>query len=127
MITLALHLLLLMFELLVCDNLESRRHYWILVFIPLIFIAIISIAICIWSVKNERSYDVSIRFVVLFIATLLISKNLYYQYEFDFFSWNYFVLLISCNSSSWLFDSIDSFLGSGKWCLYHYGFFSVCP
>ena len=59
MITLALHLLLLMFELLVCDKLESRRHIWILVFIPLIFISIISIAICIWAVKNDRSFDVS--------------------------------------------------------------------
>jgi hypothetical protein len=59
MITLALHLLLLMFELLVCDNLESRRHIWILVFVPLIFISIISIAICIWAVKNDRSFDVS--------------------------------------------------------------------
>jgi len=59
-ITLALQILLLMFELLICDNLESpQRHSWILVFIPLIFISIISIAICIWAVKNDRSFDVS--------------------------------------------------------------------
>ena len=34
--SLATHLLLLMFELLAADNLESRRHYWILVFVPLV-------------------------------------------------------------------------------------------
>lgn len=45
LITLALHLILLMFELLVCDKLESERHLWILVFIPLIFISIVSIAV----------------------------------------------------------------------------------
>lgn len=45
LITLALHLILLMFELLVCDKLESGRHLWILVFIPLIFISIVSIAV----------------------------------------------------------------------------------
>lgn len=45
LITLALHLILLMFELLVCDKLESKRHMWILVFIPLIFISIVSIAV----------------------------------------------------------------------------------
>ena len=45
LITLALHLILLMFELLVCDKLESERHLWILVFIPLIFISVVSIAV----------------------------------------------------------------------------------
>ena len=35
LISLATHLLLLMFELLAADNLDTRRHKWILVFIPL--------------------------------------------------------------------------------------------
>lgn len=59
LISLALHLILLMFELLVCDKLESNRHLWILVFIPLIFISIVSIAVCIWAVKHDRSFEVS--------------------------------------------------------------------
>jgi hypothetical protein len=73
MITLALHLLLLMFELLVCDKLESRRHIWILVFIPLIFISIISIAICIWAVKNDRSFDVSFQLKNIYIEITFIT------------------------------------------------------
>jgi membrane-anchored protein YejM (alkaline phosphatase superfamily) len=60
LISVALHLILLMFELLVCDKLESGRHLWILVFIPLIFISIVSIAVCIWAVKHDRSFEVCI-------------------------------------------------------------------
>lgn len=59
LISLALHLILLMFELLVCDKLQTGRHLWILVFIPLIFISIVSIAVCIWAVKHDRSFEVS--------------------------------------------------------------------
>ena len=54
-----LHLLLLMFEILACDNLETQSHSWVLVFIPLIFMAVVSIGVCIWAVKNERSFEVS--------------------------------------------------------------------
>lgn len=61
LISLALHLILLMFELLVCDKLESGRHLWILVFIPLIFISIVSIAVCIWAVKHDRSFEVKFK------------------------------------------------------------------
>lgn len=68
LISLALHLILLMFELLVCDKLESGRHLWILVFIPLIFISIVSIAVCIWAVKHDRSFEVS----CIFYFSLLI-------------------------------------------------------
>ncbi|XP_053608824.1 transmembrane protein 185B isoform X2 [Plodia interpunctella] len=60
LISLAIHLILLMFELLVCDQLTTGRHTWVLVFIPLIFISIVSIAICIWSVKHDRSYELEL-------------------------------------------------------------------
>ncbi|VVC89526.1 unnamed protein product [Leptidea sinapis] len=51
LISLAIHLILLMFELLVCDQLTTYGHVWILIFIPLIFISIVSIAICIWCLE----------------------------------------------------------------------------
>ena len=59
LISLAVHLVLLMFELLVCDKLQSGRHMWILVFVPLIFISILSIVVCVWAVKHDRSCEVS--------------------------------------------------------------------
>ncbi|CAB4064870.1 unnamed protein product [Lepeophtheirus salmonis] len=49
----ATHLLLLMFELLAADNLTSRRHLWILVFVPLVFVSLVSIPISIWSLRND--------------------------------------------------------------------------
>lgn len=78
LISLALHLILLMFELLVCDKLESSRHLWILVFIPLIFISIVSIAVCIWAVKHDRSFEV---LDIVFIIHTLATVSLYFQLE----------------------------------------------
>lgn len=73
LISLALHLILLMFELLVCDKLESGRHLWILVFIPLIFISIVSIAVCIWAVKHDRSFEVKFSsFFVRFLIEIFV-------------------------------------------------------
>ena len=63
LISLAVHLLLLMFELLTADNLDARRHMWILVFIPLVFVSIISIAICVWSVRHDR-FEFSLSFII---------------------------------------------------------------
>lgn len=59
LISLSLHLILLMFELLVCDRLTSGRHLWVLVFIPLIFGSVASVGACVWAVKYERSFEVS--------------------------------------------------------------------
>ncbi|UYV60379.1 TMEM185A [Cordylochernes scorpioides] len=57
MSTLALQFLLMLFEILVCDKLQNHTHLWILVFTPLIFVSIISVAICIWAVKHDRSCE----------------------------------------------------------------------
>ncbi|KAG1698547.1 Transmembrane protein 185-like [Nymphon striatum] len=59
LISFALHLLLALFELLVCDKLQTDRHLWILVFIPMIFLAIVSIAVVIWAVKHDRSFEIN--------------------------------------------------------------------
>lgn len=53
-------MLLLVFEVLACDKLESAPENslkWIVVFSPLIFISILSVFICIWSIKNDRSLE----------------------------------------------------------------------
>ncbi|XP_053595646.1 transmembrane protein 185B-like isoform X2 [Microplitis demolitor] len=76
LITLALHLILLMFELLVCDKLESDRHLWILVFIPLIFISIVSIAVCIWAVKHDRSFELELFCAVNVLQFIFLALKL---------------------------------------------------
>ncbi|XP_060533514.1 transmembrane protein 185B [Cylas formicarius] len=76
LISLALHLILLMFELLVCDQLESSRHLWILVFIPLIFISIVSIAVCIWAVKHDRSFEAELFCAVNVLQFIFLALRL---------------------------------------------------
>lgn len=62
MITTGLQMLLFIFELLVCDKLESHRKHvlWTFIFIPVILISIISIFVCIWAVKSERTFELEL-------------------------------------------------------------------
>ena len=60
LISLSLHLILLMFELLACDQLTSKRHLWVLVFIPLIFGSVASVGACIWAVKHDRTFELEL-------------------------------------------------------------------
>ncbi|CAG5103165.1 transmembrane protein 185A isoform X1 [Cotesia glomerata] len=89
LITLALHLILLMFELLVCDKLESDRHLWILVFIPLIFISIVSIAVCIWAVKHDRSFELELFCAVNVLQFIFLALKLD-----QFITWSWEVVFV---------------------------------
>lgn len=84
LISLALHLILLMFALLVCDKLESGRHLWILVFIPLIFISTVSIAVCIWAVKHDRTFELELFCAVNVLQFVFLALRLD---EFILWSW----------------------------------------
>lgn len=44
LIAVGIHLLLLMFEVLVCDRIERGSHFWLLVFMPLFFVSPVSVA-----------------------------------------------------------------------------------
>ncbi len=53
-----LHLLLAFFEILACDKLQTSRHIWVLVFLPMLFLSIVCIAVSIWALKHERPFEV---------------------------------------------------------------------
>lgn len=74
LISVVLQVLLLMFEVLVCDKLENNRHWWILVFVPLIFISIISVVVCIWAAKHDRSFEVKHCIIFSFSFNVKLSK-----------------------------------------------------
>ena len=76
LVSLATHLLLLMFELLVADNLQSRRHLWILVFVPLVFVSLISVAICIWSVRHDRAFELELFCAVNVLQFIFLALKL---------------------------------------------------
>lgn len=89
LISLSLHMLLLMFEILACDNLTSGRHLWIIVFIPLIFASIVSIRACVWSVKHDRCFELELFLAVntlQFVALPLKLDN--------FVNWNWEVVFV---------------------------------
>lgn len=89
LISLSLQLLLLMFELLVCDKLESSRHFWILAFIPLIFISLLSIAVCIWALKNDRGFEMELFCSVNILQFIFIALRLD-----KFITWSWVVVLV---------------------------------
>jgi len=76
LISLAVHLLLLMFELLVADNLDTKRHKWILVFIPLVVVSILSIAICVWSVRYDRTFELELFLAVNILQFVFLALKL---------------------------------------------------
>ncbi|KAG7262551.1 hypothetical protein CRUP_011561 [Coryphaenoides rupestris] len=46
LIAVGLHVLLLMFEVLVCDRVTRGDYFWLLVFMPLFFVSPVSVAAC---------------------------------------------------------------------------------
>ncbi|CAL4089835.1 unnamed protein product, partial [Meganyctiphanes norvegica] len=76
LICVGLHLLLLMFEVLAADNLESRRHAWVSVFAPLVLASCVSIAACIWAVKHDRSCELELVCSVNLLQFIFIALRL---------------------------------------------------
>lgn len=60
LIAVGLHVLLLMFEVLVCDRVArgSGNYFWLLVFMPLFFVSPVSVAACVWGFRHDRSLEV---------------------------------------------------------------------
>lgn len=69
LIAVGIHLLLLMFEVLVCDRIERGTHFWLLVFMPLFFVSPVSVAACVWGFRHDRSLEVMLHLLgVKFVA-----------------------------------------------------------
>lgn len=84
-----MHLLLLMFEFLACNNLEAETHSWILVFIPLMFLSLVSIGICIWAVKNDRSFEME------FFCSVNILQFIFIALRLDkYIDWSWVIVFI---------------------------------
>lgn len=56
----SMHLMLLVFDILACDNLETDKHSWMFVFIPLMFMSVVAIGFCVWAIKNDRSFELEL-------------------------------------------------------------------
>nr|CAG4642603.1 EOG090X087A [Evadne anonyx] len=60
LLSLGVHSLLLLFEVLVCDKLYSGRHVWVLVFFPLFSLSITCIGLSIWALKSTRPFELEL-------------------------------------------------------------------
>lgn len=89
LISLSLQLLLLMFEILVCDKLETRRHTWTLAFMPLLFISLLSISVCLWSIRNGRGIELEFFAAINILQIVLIALKLD-----NFLNWSWIVVFI---------------------------------
>lgn len=88
-ISLFLQCLLLVFEVLACDNLQNDRHLWTLVFIPLIFISVLSIAVCIWAVKHDRSFELEL------FCSVNVLQFIFLALQLDkFIQWSWVVVFV---------------------------------
>ncbi|CAK8683650.1 transmembrane protein 185B-like [Clavelina lepadiformis] len=78
LITVGMHLLLLMFELLLCDNVEAGggKNMWVLIFTPLFFASPFAIAACIWGFKHDRSLELEIILSVNILLFIFIALRL---------------------------------------------------
>lgn len=89
LMSLALHLILLMFELLACDKLESGRHLWVLVFVPLVFVSVVSVAVCVWAVRHDRSFELELFCAVNVVQFVFVALRLD-----GFVTWSWEVVLV---------------------------------
>lgn len=98
LICLSLHLLLLMFEVLVCDQLTLTasmtpltrpRHMWTLVFVPLVFVSIVSVVVCVWALKNDRSCELELCCAVNVLQFVFVALKLD-----ELVTWSWEVVLV---------------------------------
>uniref|UniRef100_A0A8C5UPE6 Transmembrane protein 185A n=1 Tax=Microcebus murinus TaxID=30608 RepID=A0A8C5UPE6_MICMU len=76
LIAVGIHLLLLMFEVLVCDRVERGTHFWLLVFMPLFFVSPVSVAACVWGFRHDRSLELEILCSVNILQFIFIALRL---------------------------------------------------
>ena len=90
LISLSLQLLLLMFELLVCDKLENNRStLWTTAFIPLLFVSLLSVAIVVWSLKHDRAFELELFCALNVLQFLFIALRLD-----NLLSWSWVVVFV---------------------------------
>ncbi|XP_041051833.1 transmembrane protein 185-like isoform X2 [Cetorhinus maximus] len=89
LIAVGIHLLLLMFEVLVCDRIERGTHFWLLVFMPLFFVSPVSVAACVWGFRHDRSLELEILCSVNILQFIFIALRLD-----EIIKWPWLILLV---------------------------------
>ncbi|XP_031559342.1 transmembrane protein 185-like isoform X2 [Actinia tenebrosa] len=75
-ISLFLHLLLFIFEILVCINLRHKMFEWRIMFMPLYVLSSISIIACVWGFRHDRSVELETVFSVNILQFIFLALKL---------------------------------------------------
>lgn len=72
-----------MFELLVCYKLDAEGNIlWLFVFIPLFFESLLSILVCVWSLRREKSFEVNFW---CFDSVKCVYEQIVFFFQFELF------------------------------------------
>lgn len=74
--SLALQLLLLMSEILICENLENKRSSWTMALSPMVGTSLLSISACAWSIRNGRVIDMEFFAAINLLQIVFIALRL---------------------------------------------------
>ncbi|XP_055340339.1 transmembrane protein 185A-like [Paramacrobiotus metropolitanus] len=75
-LSVAVHCFLFLFELLACEQLAQPSHRWILVFLPLTFVSLLSFFVCVWSLKRERPFELEMFCAVNIVQFVFLALRL---------------------------------------------------
>ena len=77
LISFSTNLVLFLFEIIVCDKLESQNKIpWSICFIPMFILSLISIGTCIWSIRHDRSYEIELFCALNLLQFVFVSLRL---------------------------------------------------
>ena len=77
MVSFTTNIFLLMFELLVAYNMEYNIYIpWIVCFVPLLVLSLVSIGLTIWSIKYSRTYEIELFCVINILQFVFIALRL---------------------------------------------------
>lgn len=77
LISFSSNLILFIFEVVVCEKLETASPIsWSICFIPLFILSLVSIGTCIWSIRHDRSYEMELFCSLNLLQFLFISLRL---------------------------------------------------
>ncbi|XP_028397658.1 transmembrane protein 185B-like [Dendronephthya gigantea] len=75
-LSLIIHILLLLFEILLCNNINEKKYSWILAFTPIYIICPLSVMFCIWELRHDRSVEFEMIFAVNILQFIFLSLKL---------------------------------------------------
>ncbi|CAF1186607.1 unnamed protein product [Adineta steineri] len=112
-------ILLFLFEFLICYNLEQPkdseyRLTWIVCFLPLIVLSIISVFTYVWLLRHGRSWEIQALFVVNILQFIFFALKL----DNSILTWNYAAVFIPL----WIVMGISIIFCIGRiiWTFVHY-------